>query len=137
DPFGQPIAAPVVPWPAGDRWSDVALVEFPALAPGFFTAAEGIWEKILAFYWLGPGERQEWARLGGEPEARIAWLKGRAALKDAIRTLLAARGRKIGAYDLPIRTSGEGRALREGLSLALASRGDRAWAAAADADRGA
>ena len=149
DPFGQRIAAPVDPAPAGARslavagspsgtpWNDVALVEFPDLAPGFFTAAEGIWEKILAFYWLGPAERREWAQQGGDPGRRIAWLTGRAALKDAIRTLLAARGRSVGPYDLPIRTASDGRPVADGFPLALAARGERVWAAAADASRGA
>ncbi|HYV86491.1 MAG TPA: polyketide synthase dehydratase domain-containing protein [Patescibacteria group bacterium] len=137
DPFGQRIAAPVDPAPGGASLRDVALVEFPALAPGFFTAAEGIWEKILAWYWLDPGEREEWTRRGGEPAGRIAWLAGRAALKDAARSVLASRGRKVGAYDVPIGTSDDGRPLAEGLSLALAVHGDRVWAAAADAGRGA
>ncbi len=149
DPFGQRIAAPVDAAPSGAGspaaaasssgipWNDVALVEFPDLAPGFFTAAEGIWEKILAFYWLGPAERREWARQGGDPGRRIAWLTERAALKDAIRTLLAARGRRVGPYDLPIRYTGDGRPAADGFSLALAARGERVWAAAADATRGA
>ena len=137
DPFGQRISAPVDAAPSGIPWNDVALVEFPDLPPGFFTAAEGIWEKILAFYWLGPAERRAWAQQGGDPGRRIAWLIGRAALKDAMRSLAAARGRKIGPYDLPIGAAGDGRPVADGFSLALAARGERVWAAAADAARGA
>ena len=137
DPFGQRIAAPVEPAPTGIPWNDVALVEFPDLPPGFFTAAEGIWEKILAFYWLGPAERRAWAQQGGDPGRRIAWLIGRAALKDAMRSLPAARGRQVGPYDLPIQAARDGRPVADGFSLALAMRGERVWAAAADASRGA
>jgi hypothetical protein len=136
DPFGQRIATPIDTATAAPRPGDVALVELPAPAPGFFTAAEGIWEKILAWYWLDPTERREWTRLGGDPARRIAWLRERAALKDAIRTLLAGRGRMVGAYDLPIRTACDGRPAADGFSLAHASTGERVFAAATDASRG-
>jgi hypothetical protein len=136
DPFGERIATPIAPAPAATGWGDVALVELPVFPPGFFTAAEGIWEKILAFYWLAPAERQEWSRLGGDPERRLAWLRERAVLKDAARTRLAARGQMVGAFDVPIRATRDGRPMAEGLSLALAVHGERVWAAAADEGRG-
>jgi hypothetical protein len=149
DPFGQRLAAPVVPAPAGAVWSDIALVELPPFPAGLLAAAEGIWEKILAFYCLAPSEREEWARFAAEPARRLAWLRERAALKDAARSWLAARGRAVGAYDVPIRVSDDGRsvagavALAGGsgpaldLALAVASRGERVFAAAADASLGA
>jgi Polyketide synthase dehydratase N-terminal domain len=136
DPFGQRIAATVT-LPASTGWGDVALVELPQLPPGLLTAAEGIWEKILAFYWLAPAERQEWARLDGDPGRRLAWLMGRAAVKDAARAHLAARGRLVGAFDLPMRATPDGRPMAEGLSLALAVDGEGVWAAAADSGVGA
>jgi hypothetical protein len=137
DPFGQLIASPVAPLITGTRWDDIAIAEFPSLAPAFFTAAEGIWEKILAWYWLSPPERKDWISMNNDPARRHAWLKGRAAVKDAVRQLLASRGRKVGAYDVPIRTSENGRPLAEGVSVSLADCGDRVWAAAGDAERGA
>lgn len=47
----------------------------------------GIWRSVLAHLLLGEEERREWRRLS--PNTRDAWLRGRAAAKEAVRVLSA------------------------------------------------
>jgi hypothetical protein len=122
---------------SGIGWDDVALREFPALPAGFLAAADGIWEKILAWYWLAPPEREEWKSMAGDPARRRAWLAGRAALKDAVRAYLASRGKRTGAYDVVIRATAAGLPSVESASVSLAEAAGRTIAAAGDAARGA
>jgi len=137
DPFGQQVAIPVAPPATGADWDDLALCEFPALPAGFLTAAEGIWEKILAFFWLSPPEREEWWALDGEVCRRHLWLEERATLKEAARQVLSSEARMVGAYDVAISTAANGNPAAAGVSLSLARRGERIVAVAGLAERGA
>jgi hypothetical protein len=137
DPIGQLVTTSVAPPASGGEWDDLAICEFPALPPGFLTAAEGIWEKILAWFWLSPAERDEWWALDGDARRRHLWLAERATLKDAARQVLSAPARKLGAYDVAIRTTPSGKPAAAGVSLAVARRGERIVAVAGLAERGA
>jgi phosphopantetheinyl transferase (holo-ACP synthase) len=51
----------------------------------------GIWHKAIAYTILNRTEREVWKNLKTNERARIQWLRGRLALKDAVRMLLRQR----------------------------------------------
>ncbi len=51
----------------------------------------GIWHKAIAYTILNRTEREVWKNLRNNERSRIQWLRGRLALKDAVRILLRQR----------------------------------------------
>lgn len=69
-----------------DGSATAALVED---LPGVFLDAHGrIWMRVLAHLILSRRERVEWYELNCNQRRRAEWLRGRAAVKDAVRLLL-------------------------------------------------
>jgi malonyl CoA-acyl carrier protein transacylase/phosphopantetheinyl transferase len=71
--------------------------------PDAFLLAHGqIWMRVLAHLILGRRERAVWRGLDGSDRRRADWLRGRAAAKDAVRTLLRRRGIDVFPADVEI-----------------------------------
>ncbi|WP_259316096.1 type I polyketide synthase [Capillimicrobium parvum] len=71
--------------------------------PDAFLLAHGqIWMRVLAHLILGRRERAVWRDLVGSDRRRADWLRGRAAAKDAVRTLLRHRGIEAFPADVEI-----------------------------------
>jgi acyl transferase domain-containing protein/phosphopantetheinyl transferase len=51
----------------------------------------GIWHRAFAYSLLSRSERETWRKLRTSDRMRIQWLRGRMALKDAVRMLLRER----------------------------------------------
>jgi len=70
----------------------------------------GIWHKAIAYTVLNRTEREVWKALKANEHTRIQWLRGRLALKDAVRILLRQRyGLLLVPADIEISEDEEGR----------------------------
>ncbi|KCV81436.1 putative modular PKS system [Actibacterium atlanticum] len=72
------------------------------LSTDLLEGSGGIWAKVLAGLVLSPPERVDWDALGTATEKRRwEWLRGRTAVKDAVRMLKAAGIRPADVEILP------------------------------------
>jgi phosphopantetheinyl transferase (holo-ACP synthase) len=80
-----------------------------------FPSDRGFWERVWAHRILGRGEREPFRRLGGPESRRLEWLAGRAAAKEAVRSLLASQhGLDVPLPDIEIHHDEQGRPLVDG-----------------------
>lgn len=104
----------------------------------------GIWHKAIAYTVLNRTEREVWKALKMNERGRIQWLRGRLALKDAVRILLRQRyGLLLVPADIEISEDGEERPIVKAIGgpqlthlprVALTMIGGTAVAAAIDDD---
>jgi acyl transferase domain-containing protein/phosphopantetheinyl transferase len=70
----------------------------------------GIWHRAVAYTILNRTERETWKNLRANEHERIEWLRGRLALKDAVRMLLHQRyGLRLAPAEIEISESDEQR----------------------------
>ena len=92
-----------VPPPSGLTAGAVCGVTPPESAK-LLKTGHPIWSDILRFVSLGRRERAQWATLPPDRVARVGWLVGRVAVKDAVRRFLMERdGLKMAAADVTVR----------------------------------
>jgi phosphopantetheine--protein transferase-like protein len=81
-------------------------VDIPAQ---IFEVSHGIWLKVVAHIVLSAKERQEFARLK-VPKRQHEWLRGRCAVKDAVRMLVRKRlGQQLAPAEIETGHDGSGR----------------------------
>jgi malonyl CoA-acyl carrier protein transacylase/phosphopantetheinyl transferase len=98
DPVGETLARALeLPLPQG-----VVAVLIDDLPRDFLEASGEIWMRVLRSLILDRSERAEFAALPSTGGRRVEWLRGRAALKDAVRLLLRQRELRLPPADVPI-----------------------------------
>ena len=100
--------------PAHRDFSGWTACRLCSLSPEFLEGHGAIWLRVLVSLALGRRERETWHRLDLPMGARIGWLLGRVAAKDAVRQLLRARGLSVCPSDIAIEDAADGRMVARG-----------------------
>jgi phosphopantetheinyl transferase len=102
DPEATLLGDELAPGVTGLPHATAAAVLVDELPDAFLLAHGQIWMRVLARLILGRRERVVWRDLVGNDRRRADWLRGRAAAKDAVRTLLRRGGTKVFPADVEI-----------------------------------